>query len=323
MEWESRLGRRLRVRDLYILSTVVKAGSMANAARELGISQPAVSEAIANLEHLLRVRLLDRSKHGVAPTVYANVILKRTVTVFDELKQGVRDIEALADPSTGELTVGYTSMDAAVVPRIVELFSGRFPRVVMQVDLVQPPASRWLPKLHDRTYDLIFGRLPQPLMPDDLKQEINSEALFDDPMVIVAAAHSRWARRRKVDLADLVDEPWIFSPIRSWNYLRLVQTFKARGLQVPAVGLITNTLDLRLKMLATGRYLTEVPKSVLRDRGIAGRLKMLPIDMSPSPWSVAIFTLKNRMLTSVVERFIECAREVAKSMAGKAKPRKS
>ena len=76
MEWESRLGRRLRVRDLYILSTVVKSGSMGKAARELAMSQPAVSEAIANLEHLLRVRLLDRSTHGVAPTIYAEALLK-------------------------------------------------------------------------------------------------------------------------------------------------------------------------------------------------------------------------------------------------------
>jgi molybdenum-dependent DNA-binding transcriptional regulator ModE len=53
MEWESRLGHRLRIRDLYILSTVVKSGSMAKAARQLAMSQPAVSEAIANLESIL------------------------------------------------------------------------------------------------------------------------------------------------------------------------------------------------------------------------------------------------------------------------------
>src|SRR6201997_5082024 len=105
MEWESRLGRRLRVRDLYILSTVVKCGGMAKAARELAMSQPAVSDAIANLEHLLRVRLLDRSPRGIMPTHYADALLKRASTVFDELKQGVRDIEFLADPTGGEVRI--------------------------------------------------------------------------------------------------------------------------------------------------------------------------------------------------------------------------
>src|ERR1700682_1080983 len=92
MEWESRLGRRLRVRDLHILSTVVKSGSMAKAARQLAMSQPAVSEAIANLEHVLRVRLLDRSTRGIEPTIYADAILKRGHVVFDELRQGIREI---------------------------------------------------------------------------------------------------------------------------------------------------------------------------------------------------------------------------------------
>ena len=77
MEWESRLGRRLRVRDLYILSTVVKSRSMAKAARQLAMSQPAVSEAIANLEHVLGVRLLDRNPRGVEATIYGNAKTKR------------------------------------------------------------------------------------------------------------------------------------------------------------------------------------------------------------------------------------------------------
>ena len=88
MEWESRLGRRLRVRDLYILSVAVRTGSMAKAARQLAISQPAVSEAIANLEHILAVPLLDRTPRGVEPTIYADAILRRSSAVFDAHRSG-------------------------------------------------------------------------------------------------------------------------------------------------------------------------------------------------------------------------------------------
>src|SRR5580704_7557556 len=105
MEWESRLGRRLRVRDLYILSAVVRSGGMAKAARQLAMTQPSVSAAIANLEHVLGVRLLDRSSRGIEPTIYAQALLKRSIAVFDELKQSVRDIECLANPTVGVLKV--------------------------------------------------------------------------------------------------------------------------------------------------------------------------------------------------------------------------
>ena len=111
MEWESRLGRRLRVRDLYILSTVVKSGGMAKAARQLAMTQPAVSAAIANLEYMLGVRLLDRGPRGIEPTIYADAMLKRSIAVFDELKQSVKDIESLTDPATGELRIGCPELD--------------------------------------------------------------------------------------------------------------------------------------------------------------------------------------------------------------------
>ena len=68
IDWESQIGRRLRFRDLYVLSIVVQRGSMAKAAAQLGVSQPSVSEVIADLEHALRVRLLDRSPQGIEPT---------------------------------------------------------------------------------------------------------------------------------------------------------------------------------------------------------------------------------------------------------------
>src|ERR1700754_1344111 len=106
MEWESRLGRRFRVPDLHILSTVVKSGGMAKAARQLAMSQPSVSAAVANLESLLGVRLLDRDTRGIEPTIYAEAILKRSVAIFDELKQTVDDVQFLADPTKGDLRIG-------------------------------------------------------------------------------------------------------------------------------------------------------------------------------------------------------------------------
>src|SRR4030095_5483225 len=105
INWESQIGRRLRLRDLHVFSTAVQCGSMAKAARQLGVSQPAVSEVIADLEHALGVRLVARSAQGVEPTIYGDALLRRSVAVFDELKQGIRDIEFLSDPSVGEVRV--------------------------------------------------------------------------------------------------------------------------------------------------------------------------------------------------------------------------
>src|SRR5262245_10338343 len=135
MEWENRLGRRLRIRDLYILATVVKCGSMAKAARQLAMAQPSVSEAIANLENVLRVRLLDRGPHGVASTIYADALLRRGAVVFDELRQSVRDIEHLADPAAGHVRIGCAeSFMAGLLPAIIGRLSRRHPKIVVSAE---------------------------------------------------------------------------------------------------------------------------------------------------------------------------------------------
>src|SRR5690348_8972150 len=103
MQWAERIGRRIKLRDLHVLSAVMEWGSMAKAARHLAVSQPVVSAAIADLERTVGVRLLDRGRRGVAPTIYGRALLKHGVVAFDALKQGVQEIEFLADPTGGEL----------------------------------------------------------------------------------------------------------------------------------------------------------------------------------------------------------------------------
>src|SRR6185436_9445204 len=105
IEWHSQIGRRLHLRQLHVFSVVAERGSMAKAAAQLGVSTPTVSEIIADLEHGLGVRLLDRNAKGVEPTKYGDALLKRTRIIFDELKQSINDIEFLADPTTGEIRI--------------------------------------------------------------------------------------------------------------------------------------------------------------------------------------------------------------------------
>jgi len=108
MPWDDRLKRRLKLRDLDILAAVVQAKGMGRAASNLNISQSAISKAVADLEHALGVRLLDRSRRGIEPTAYGQALISRGVVLFNELRQTVRDIDFLADPSARELRVAAT-----------------------------------------------------------------------------------------------------------------------------------------------------------------------------------------------------------------------
>src|SRR5437763_17146189 len=101
MQWEDRIGRRLKLQDMHILLAAVQWGSMAKAADHLAISQPVVSRSIASLEHALGVRLLDRSRNGIEPTMYGRALLEHGLAAFNELRQGVKAIELLSDLAAG------------------------------------------------------------------------------------------------------------------------------------------------------------------------------------------------------------------------------
>jgi DNA-binding transcriptional LysR family regulator len=319
VQWEHQIGRRLRLRDLFVFSTVVKTGSMTKAAAQLNVSTPSVSEIIADLEHSLGVRLLDRSPQGVLTTLYGEALLKRGEAAFDELRQGIRDIEFLADPTAGELKIGCSdSIIATILPPMIEHFNRRHPRVLLHVDNVATPAIRF-PGLRDRKYDLVLARFVMPLPDDPPTDELTKEFLVDDPLVVVAGMHTPWARRRRIDLAELIEVPWIMPAPGTWTYSRMAEAFRALGLDMPKARLVTLAWPLVSHFVANGQFVTACARSV----GRLGRLKELPVDLPMRSWPVLMVTLKNRTLSPVVERFMESVRAVAKSIAARPRARKT
>src|SRR5215475_14572323 len=182
-DWEGRIGRRVRLRDLHILSAVVRWGSMAKAASHLAMSQSAVSEAIASLEDALRVRLLDRSPQGIEPTIYAQALLKRGNVVFDELKQGIKDIEFLSDPTVGEVRVACPEiLSAWLLPATIERLLRQHPLISVHA-FQQDINILEFRQLHDRSVDLVINRVPKDFTDDNLEIEV----LLDDQHFVVRA----------------------------------------------------------------------------------------------------------------------------------------
>jgi DNA-binding transcriptional LysR family regulator len=306
--WESRIGRRLRLRDLHVLAAVVQSGSMAKAAIGLGVSQPVVSEAIADLEATIGVRLLDRSRRGVTPTLYGQAILNRSRIAFDELRQGIRDIEFLADPTVGEVWIGCSeSLTSNLLCSIIDEISGRFPRVrfqVLSVNMLDPRLE--FPALRERRIDVVLARAAVPLDAFEYADDLRVEKLFDDHLVVIAGLSSPFAARRRIDLADLADTPWIL-PANTWNSLRVEEAFRAIGVKMPEIIVDTYSQGLRLQLLATGRFIAAIPASTLR-AGVPDDLKLLPVALSDKPWPAIMITLKDRTLSPAAQHFVECAR---------------
>src|SRR4051812_20956506 len=196
--------RRVTLRDLQILLAVAQFGSMAKAASHLSITQPAVSQAVANLERAFGARLIDRGPHGAVLTHYGEAIQRRGMEVFDALKQGSRDIEYLSDAGTGDVWIGANEvLLGGFVPAVVQRLADARSNIVVHA-LTANTSDFDFEKLRARKLDLLLGRV-MPLTDDDL----NVETLFEEGLSVVVSEDSPWARKRKVTLADLADGPWI------------------------------------------------------------------------------------------------------------------
>jgi len=307
-----RIERRLKLHDMRVLMSVVQTGGMRKAAAQLGTSQPAISRSISDLEHALGVRLLDRGVRGIEPTPYGRALIKRGVAAFDELRQGVRDIEFLADPTTGELRIGCAeSLAAGPVLAVIDRLTRRHPRIVFHVlTAAGPPLYR---DLMERKVELAISLVTGA----EAGADMVVEALFDDYFVIVAGSQSPWARRRKIELAELVNEAWTLLPSDSIASAVAVEAFRARGIEPPRTTIITPSLNLRNRLLSTGRFLTVLPRFALLLPGKHPSLKALPVEFPNAPRTVAILTLRNRTLSPLAELFIETARVIVKPLVNR------
>ena len=309
MPWDDRVKRRLKLRDLDILMAVIAAKSMGKAAGRLNMSQPAVSKAVADLEHTLGVRLLDRSHRGIEPTPYGLALKKRSVVLFNELRQGVQDIEFLADPTAGELRIGATEpIAAAIVAPVVDRLSRHYPRMAFHV--APGDAFEFYRKLAERNIELAISRVTSPVAEDH-----SAEILFHDSLVVVAGAKNPLIRRRKIDLAELVDETWIQQPLENYFGSLVTNAFHASGLPPPRLTVSSNSPMLRNELLATGRFLTVVAGFSLKLPRRHPFLRPLPVELPNKRHPVAIITLKNRELSPLAQLFIERVRALTKPLA--------
>jgi DNA-binding transcriptional LysR family regulator len=312
LNWHHRIGRRVRLRDLHVLFAVVQHGSMVKAGAHLGMSQSAVSQSIAALEHALEVPLLDRTPRGVALTLYGTALMRRGQAAFDELRSGVRDIESLTDPQVGEVRVACTeSIAAGVLPSVIERFSARYPKVKLDVFQITPYLTGFA-ALHERKADVVLTLLTTPFE-GDLTEHLQAEVLFHDRICLAAALNSPWARRRRIKLADLANAAVISPPAETPGGAAVIDAMRAAGLRAD-FSVTTFSVHLRSILSMRGRFLAVLPVSILRFNPGLYSLKELPLEL-PMPQPPALLVrLRNRTLSPPVERFIDCARDIAKTM---------
>ena len=127
--------------------------------------------------------------------------------MFDELRQGVKSIAFLTDPTAGEVRVaGNEPIIAGLVATVFGRLRQQHRGIAIDVASVVALPDQYR-ELRERNVDLVLGRITQ-----SNEDDIQTETLFHDRIVVVAGSQNPWARRRKIELSELANEPWVLPP---------------------------------------------------------------------------------------------------------------
>jgi DNA-binding transcriptional LysR family regulator len=300
MQWTDRVGRRVKLRDLRILRALADSGSMSRAAKQLAISQPVVSKTIADLEHMLGVRLLDRTSRGVEATVYGRALLNCGMVVLDELRRGMQEIAFLSDPTMGELRVGGAGPFVdGLIPAVISRLAERYRRIEFNVIENDPPNLCRM--LRERRLDLAILRTSSSMYTEDLE----SDSLFEEPMFVVAGLNNRLSRQRKIDLVELLDEPWTLPEADNVAMTLIADCFRAAGATPPTPQVISDSMAARTRLVEMGPFLTFLPGSTLHFGARRLQVKILPVALSMKTPPTQALTLKNRTPNAIARLFID------------------
>jgi DNA-binding transcriptional LysR family regulator len=301
MSLKDRLTRRLRVRDLQMVEIIARRGSMARAAEDLRLSQPAISKAIADLEQDLGVLVFDRTTRGVQLTDSGQVLLRRGRAILDELRHGLEEIENIADPTAGLVRVGVGLAQSLFISSVIDRISRRYPRIKFSVVMGDPLGL--IRELRDRELDFVICRAEMGAREPDLAAEV----LFRDRIEVVVAPSHPLARRRKLALADLMEERWALAPADTYLGGLVRRAFQAES--------TTSSLQLRFELMETGGFVTLASRSMVIHPTRRGRIKALPVAFVDDAGPMGAVTAKGRQLTNASALVLEEARSIARAIA--------
>jgi DNA-binding transcriptional LysR family regulator len=291
----------IELRHLAALEAVARTRSFGRAARELGYTQSAVSQQIAQLERIVGQRLFDRpgGPRRVEPTEAGLLLLGHADAIVARLDAARADMAALAEGAAGTLRVGiYQSVGARLLPTLVRRFRAQWPRVGVRVR-EESSAEDLLRLLEHGELDLTFADLPLPEGPFEWAE------VLQDPYVLLVSARS--------ELAELDSAP----PLREVAKLPLIgrrttdepERFVAG--RTPELNIVFRTDDNGTlgALVAENLGVAIEPRLVVDPRDPA--VKMLPFGSRIPPRTLVLAWHRDRYRSQAAEAFVELAREIA------------
>jgi DNA-binding transcriptional LysR family regulator len=307
---------RLKTRHLVLLVHLDASRSILRAAAAAGMSQPAASKMLAEIESALEVELFVRHARGVEPTEYGTLVVRHARNALTEIGQAQDEVAALRSGLAGDVAIGTVITSAThLVPLAVARLKQRYPRIVVSIDV--DFSELLIERLTAGRLDLVIARIHN--LPH--VAELAYEGLVENPHGVFARAGHPLARRRRVALADLAREAWVLPPPGNVLRDRLSVVFSEQGLALPQQDVETASLPVITSLLRMSDMVSVLADEVVEPEVRAGHLAKLRIELPIRLGAAGIVTRRDHALSPAAQTLLTVLRETAK-VAGAARDRR-
>lgn len=298
---------RVSIRQLRLVTTISEVGSMVRAGDVVGMTQPAVTKAVRDLERDLGVDLFIRGNRGVTPTVYGEALVRHAQGVLAQLEHAAEEIDDLAHGAGGRVVIGtLLAASAWLLPSAIARLRAERPRVV--VDVVEGTNDRLQPMLLRGDLDMVVGRLSEFRH----RTGVHQEPIYFDEIVILARPGHALATHADPSLADLQEADWILPPPETTLRRQIEKAFFDAGLDPPRCAVQSVSLLTNRRLLCASDLIGVWPRGVAADDLAQGRLVSLPVRLDEILWPVGVSTRKLARLSPAADALLSMLRAVGR-----------
>lgn len=307
------LSRKLKLSQLMVFEKVLKCGSFVRAANEIGLTQPAVTKAIFDLESFFETTLFERSNRGVVPTEFGVMIGRRVKSLIAEMRYMTEEVNAFRSGESGHIFVGtLISASAQLLPQAIARLREAAPGVT--VTIREGPSSALFPALATGDLDIVVGRLPEKELPLATAFPLQHEVLFEESFSIVCGKKNPMAERPELRLADLLNSSWILPLPESPSRNAAEQLFRNVGLPMPKYEVESLSLLVNLGILLETDMVALLPRAAAVQFANAGLLAILDLPVESRFGTVGYSIRADREVNPACRRFIDSLRAAAKAI---------
>jgi len=299
---------RLRIRQLLLVIALGEQRNLRRAAAALALAQPAATRQLRDLEETLGVPLFERSRKGMAPTIFGEAMIRYANLVIADLDAAREEIGALAAGRSGRIVVGATT---SIAPMLL-------PRALARLKREQPGLRI---VIQESSHELLIaalarGELDVALVraaPGGSQQGLRYEVLYSEGFRIVAGLRHRLARAKKMTLADIADDTWILPPESVPLRRQLDTLFMTSAGRKPRDPIESASIFTNESLLQHAPFLAVMPESTARRFARRRLLAVLPIALKGLVGPVALVMRDPSPLSPAVQSLVSALRaEVAR-----------